>query len=553
MGIKVANNAFGTLAASITDSETSITLTTGQGARFPSLGAGDYFYATLIDTSNNLEIVKCTARSTDVLTVTRAQESTTARAYSAGDRIEIRITAATFEDATTVTPTDVSDQDNTSTGFFTLPAGTTAQRPGTAYEGSTRLNTDTGSLEVYDGANWNAVTRPFITSVTGTIYAGAASNLVVTGQNFTGTITVRFLEGGSTVADVNSVSVSAGSATVAVPAAVYGQTAGDSIEVKVLNSDGTISSNGVTKTVQGLPTGGTITTSGSYRIHTFTASSNLVVPSGFSATAEYLVVAGGGGGGGGANATWHGAGGGGAGGLLTGSTSISANTYAITVGSGGGGGAGGNNPGSNGSQGGTSSFAAIASCVGGGYGKGALLTNAGGNGGSGGGGAYSTDYNPGSGTAGQGNAGGALGNTSGVGGSPYGGGGGGAGSVGQINYVTGSSNSLGFSPAGGGNGGSGASSSISGSAVVYAQGGGGGGASDGSNYGRGGYGGNTLTPTSGGNGGGFDATSGSSRGTINGGNGTVNTGGGGGGGFGGTPQGNGGNGGSGIVIVRYQL
>jgi hypothetical protein len=99
MGIKVANNAFGTLAAGINSSATSITLTTGQGARFPSLGAGDYFYATLIDTSNNLEIVKVTARSTDVLTVVRAQESTTARTYSTGDRIEIRLTAQTFLDA----------------------------------------------------------------------------------------------------------------------------------------------------------------------------------------------------------------------------------------------------------------------------------------------------------------------------------------------------------------------------------------------------------------------------------------------------------------------
>lgn len=99
MGIKVSNNAFGTLAAGINSSATSITLTTGQGARFPTLGAGDYFYATLVDTSNNLEIVKCTARSTDVLTVVRAQETTTARAYSTGDRVEIRITAQTFLDA----------------------------------------------------------------------------------------------------------------------------------------------------------------------------------------------------------------------------------------------------------------------------------------------------------------------------------------------------------------------------------------------------------------------------------------------------------------------
>ena len=108
MGIKLTNNAFGTLASGINSSATSITLTTGQGARFPTLSAGDYFYATLVDTSNNLEIVKCTARSTDVLTVVRAQENTTARAYSTGDRIEIRLTAQTFVDAAGVTSSDIT-------------------------------------------------------------------------------------------------------------------------------------------------------------------------------------------------------------------------------------------------------------------------------------------------------------------------------------------------------------------------------------------------------------------------------------------------------------
>lgn len=152
MGIKLTNNAFGTLAAGINSSATSITLTSGQGARFPTLSAGDYFYATLVDTSNNLEIVKCTARSTDVLTVVRAQESTTARAYSAGDRIEIRLTAQTFIDATTVTPAMVSDQVNTSTGYFDLPSGTTAQRPASPNGGMMRHNTTTGYIEYWDTA-----------------------------------------------------------------------------------------------------------------------------------------------------------------------------------------------------------------------------------------------------------------------------------------------------------------------------------------------------------------------------------------------------------------
>ena len=102
MSVKFANNAHSTLASSINTSATSITVASGQGARFPSLTGSEYFYATLIDTSNNLEIVKVTARSTDVLTVTRAQESTTARAFASGDRIELRVTAQGIADATTI-------------------------------------------------------------------------------------------------------------------------------------------------------------------------------------------------------------------------------------------------------------------------------------------------------------------------------------------------------------------------------------------------------------------------------------------------------------------
>ena len=64
--IKFTNNAFGLLNAGINNSATSITLQSGNGAKFPSLSAVEQFHETLIDTSNNLEIVKCTARSSDV-------------------------------------------------------------------------------------------------------------------------------------------------------------------------------------------------------------------------------------------------------------------------------------------------------------------------------------------------------------------------------------------------------------------------------------------------------------------------------------------------------
>ena len=123
MAIQFANNAYSTLASGITNSATSITLTTGEGARFPTLTGVHYFLATLIDASNNLEIVKCTSRSTDVLTVVRAQESTTARAYATGDRIELRITAgvldALYDDTTVGGATGVDFNDNVKARFGT--------------------------------------------------------------------------------------------------------------------------------------------------------------------------------------------------------------------------------------------------------------------------------------------------------------------------------------------------------------------------------------------------------------------------------------------------
>ena len=105
MGVKVTNNAFGTLSAGINSSVTTIALDAGQGAKFPTLTGSDFFFATIIDTSNNLEIVKVTARSNDSMTVVRGHDNTTARSFSTGDRFELRPVAALFESLGDVTLT----------------------------------------------------------------------------------------------------------------------------------------------------------------------------------------------------------------------------------------------------------------------------------------------------------------------------------------------------------------------------------------------------------------------------------------------------------------
>ena len=99
MGVQVTNNAWGQLSIPITAASTTLLLTGGQGERFPSATEGvSWFYATLIDSSNNIEIVKCTARQADTLTVVRGQDGTAARAFTEGSRIEVRPVAALFND-----------------------------------------------------------------------------------------------------------------------------------------------------------------------------------------------------------------------------------------------------------------------------------------------------------------------------------------------------------------------------------------------------------------------------------------------------------------------
>jgi len=168
-------------------------------------------------------------------------------------------------------------------------------------------------------------------------------------------------------------------------------------------------------------TGGTEVISGGYKYHTFTATGTLTFSVG--GTVEVLCVSGGGGGGSNGGTSYAG-GGGGAGGLkYSSSVSVSAQSYAVTVGAGGLKG----NSDING-KGSASSFGStLVSSTGGGYGgKGDSVTATakGGDGGSAGGGGGTTGAS-GSATSGEGSAGGAGNGTGG------GGGGGASGTGGQ--------------------------------------------------------------------------------------------------------------------------
>ena len=321
--------------------------------------------------------------------------------------------------------------------------------------------------------------------------------------------------------------------------------------------------NDATEDVSGVPTfisaeGGTITTSGDFKIHKFTSSANFTVnsaPTPANNNVSYMVVAGGASGGVGCVAS----GGGGAGGFREGQTPaapytgsplknssglpVAIGAYPVAIGAGGA--AITWSPcGARGANGSVSTFSSITSAGGGAGGAvtGSAGTAKGAQTGGSGGGAMGNN-SPGTGAAGntpptspaQGFRGGNAANPPSY---QQSGGGGGATAQGQDKTST-------YGPVGGagGNGGAGATTEITASPVAYA--GGGGGSSDT----RGG-----ATPAPAGSGGTGGGGAGAAR-TGTAGSGTANTGGGGGGGNG---PGNGnpvvsGAGGSGVVVIRYKF
>ena len=122
--VKFANNAVSRLAGNITNIATTLTITPGDGAKFPALGAGEYFPATLVKADGTLEIVKVTARSTDTLTIKRASEPVggiqTAHSFYAGDKIELRMTAGSLAGEIDRMETAVAITGGTITGITDL-------------------------------------------------------------------------------------------------------------------------------------------------------------------------------------------------------------------------------------------------------------------------------------------------------------------------------------------------------------------------------------------------------------------------------------------------
>jgi len=439
---------------------------------------------------------------------------------------EIKVNKISPRSGTTVTLGDSGDT-------FTIPSGATINNQGTATNfgatGSASWNTTvkTGDFTAVAGEGY------FVNTTSGEIdvaLPAGVAGAVVAIKDYAGTFDtnkVTLVQNGSDKIGGSALNAILSTEGIAVTLVFV-----DSTQGWLVTDDG-LQSQAITNP-NIIATGGTITTCGNFKIHTFTGPGTFTVCkvscTAANNTVGYQVVAGGGGGGGGNGGSWAG-GGGGAGGYREGrnvpvdnftASPLVANapTNAITVTAGGipitvgGGGAGsactGTAPGT---QGSTTTFSTISSAGGGGGGGSAGPGSPGTDGGSGGGGGSSCSGNrPG----GSGNtpstspAQGFAGGNSSTGHEPASGGGG-ATAVGT-NSTPGNA-----SPRAGG---AGATSSISGSPVTKSVGG---------------ASGNHPAPSAVANGGANTGTGGQGHG-----------------GSGSSPR-SGGTGGSGIVVIRYKF
>lgn len=128
---QLANNASTTLNGAINNSTTSVVVT--DGSVFPSSGN----FRVLCGT----EIMLCTARSTNTLTVVRGQEGTTADSHSSTNNIELVYTKGSIEQLLT--------EYNQYGGYASRPA---SPRKGTLYTA-----TDLPARWFYNGSSWDLV------------------------------------------------------------------------------------------------------------------------------------------------------------------------------------------------------------------------------------------------------------------------------------------------------------------------------------------------------------------------------------------------------------
>jgi hypothetical protein len=124
-----SNNARSTLTSSVTNSATSLTVDASAADLFPTANvgtgglpsSGNWFKATIQDVSGNVEIIYVRTRNTGSAVfsnILRGQEGTTARSFTAGSVVGVRLTALDVQ-----TAINILSGSNTFTGSNTFSVG----------------------------------------------------------------------------------------------------------------------------------------------------------------------------------------------------------------------------------------------------------------------------------------------------------------------------------------------------------------------------------------------------------------------------------------------
>jgi len=139
-----------------------------------------------------------------------------------------------------ISSTGTSDQVNTSTGFFMIPSGTTAQRPASPQYGALRYNTTTGLAEVYSPNGWSVfgTPPPQISSVSPGTYNGeSGSTFTVNGAYFTNDVGVKFIDSSNTEYNATTVTL-VNSSTLTVTTPQDFTVAQGPLDVKIIQASG---------------------------------------------------------------------------------------------------------------------------------------------------------------------------------------------------------------------------------------------------------------------------------------------------------------------------
>lgn len=133
------------------------------------------------------------------------------------------------------------DVTTTSTGYFAISAGTTAQRPVSPPNGAVRYNSTTGFAEVYTPSGWGSfgAQPPVISGVSPATYNGdAGTQFTITGANFTNDVIVKFITNNGTEYSAQTVAF-VDQTTIRATTPQDFTVAQEPLDVKIIQASGT--------------------------------------------------------------------------------------------------------------------------------------------------------------------------------------------------------------------------------------------------------------------------------------------------------------------------